>query len=176
MAGDISGSAAGLAAEFFARRERLVRFFTSRTRDPHEAEDIVQEIYLKLAGAEAGPIADPLSYMHRIGLNIVIDRARERERRARREQDWSEVTTTRLGEELVDESPSQIAQLLSRERHQRFASALASMPPGAARVFRMHRIEGLSHKDVAERLGISRKGVEKNMTTALRHLAKELSE
>lgn len=136
----------------------------------------MQEIYLRLGGADAGPIADPLGYMHRIGLNIVIDRVRERERRARREQDWGEATTTRLGEELVDESPSQIAQLLSRERHQRFAGALASMPPGAARVFRMHRIEGLSHKEVADRLGISRKGVEKNMSTALRHLAKELSE
>ena len=176
MTGDISTPPAGLAAAFLANRERLVRFFTGRTRDPHEAEDIVQEIYLRLGNAHAGPIADPVGYMHRIGLNIVIDRVRERDRRVRREQDWGEATTTRLGDELVDEGPSQIAQLLSRERHQRFARALASMPPGAARVFRMHRIEGLSHKDVAERLGISRKGVEKNMRTALRHLARELPE
>lgn len=176
MTVDTSRSPQGLSAVFLANRERLLRFFISRTRDPHEAEDIVQEIYVRLESGHAGPIADPLGYLHRIGLNLVIDRTRERQRRARREQDWSEVTTTRLGEDLVDESPSQIVQLLSRERHERFAQVLASMPPGAARVFRMHRIEGLSHKEVAERLGISRKGVEKHMSTALRHLAKELSE
>lgn len=176
MAADGSTPWAGLAAAFLAHRDRLVRFFTSRTRDAHEAEDIVQEIYLRLGKAGIGPVADPLGYMHRIGLNIVVDRVRERERRQRREHDWGEATTTRLGEDLVDESPSQIAQLLSRERHQRFAVALATMPPAAARVFRMHRIEGLGHKDVAARLGISCKGVEKNMATALRHLAKELSE
>lgn len=136
----------------------------------------MQEIYLRLGGADIGPIADPIGYMYRIGLNVVIDRRRERERRARREQDWGDATTTLLGEELVDESPSQISQMLARERHDRFARALASMPPAAARVFRLHRIDGLSHKDVAERLGISRKGVEKNMSTALRHLAKELAE
>lgn len=176
MSDEVTRPSAGLSAMFLANRERLVRFFISRTRDPHEAEDIVQEIYVRLQGSPAGPIADPLGYMHRIGLNLVVDRVRERERRTRREQDWGEATTSRVGEDLVDESPSQIEQLLSRERHQRFADALASIPPGAARVFRMHRIEGLSHKEVAERLGISTKGVEKHMTTALRHLAKELSE
>jgi RNA polymerase sigma-70 factor (ECF subfamily) len=176
VTGDITPPSAGLSGEFLANRERLVRFFTSRTRDPQEAEDIVQEIYLRLLNAGSGPIADPLGYMHRIGLNLVIDRMRERKRRERREQDWGEATTSRLGEDLVDENPSQIAQLLSRERHQHFARAFASMPPGAARVFRMHRIEGLGHKEIAERLGISRKGVEKNMNTALRHLAKELPE
>lgn len=173
---DASQRSNGLVAVFLENRERLVRFFVSRTRDPHEAEDVVQEIYVRLSSRDQGPIADPLGYLHRIGLNLVVDRVRERQRRQRREQDWGDVTTSRLGEDLVDESPSQIERLLARERHEQFARALASMPPGAARVFRMHRIEGQSHSQVAERLGISRKGVEKHMTTALRHLAKELSE
>jgi RNA polymerase sigma-70 factor (ECF subfamily) len=166
----------GIAGVFLENRERLVRFFTSRLRDPADAEEIVQEIFVRLGTVSAGPIADPLSYLHRIGLNLVVDRMRERDRRAKRERDWSDARTSYLGEEAVDESPSAFDELAHRERQERFERTLASMPPGAARVFRMHRIEELSHRDISERLGISRKGVEKHMSVALRHLAKEFVE
>jgi RNA polymerase sigma-70 factor (ECF subfamily) len=166
----------GLEAMLLANRPKLLGFFTSRTRDPAEAEDIVQELYLRLARVPPGPVTEPMAYLYRMGLNLVVDRARERQRRARREGDWGEVSTHRIGTELVDDSPSPLAELVGRERGQRIADALASMPPGAARAFRMHKIDGLSHREVAEQLGISRKGVEKHMAVAFRHLAKELQE
>lgn len=166
----------GLQAALLANRARLVGFFTSRTRDPAEAEDIVQELYLRLARVPPGPVIDPMAYLFRMGLNLVVDRARERLRRAQREDGWAEVSTHRVGTELVDDAPSPLAELVGRERGQQIADAVASMPPGAARAFRMHKLEGLTHSEVAERLGISRKGVEKHMALALRHLTKELKE
>ncbi|MGC4252361.1 MAG: sigma-70 family RNA polymerase sigma factor [Sphingobium sp.] len=169
------GQTSGLAAVFVANRERLLRFFTSRTRDTAEAEEIVQEIFLRLDRV-AGPLGDPIGYLHRIGLNLVVDRARERQRRAARERDWTDSTTTRLGDDYVDEHPSPFTQAAAKERAQRIEGALASLPPGCARVFRMHRIEGMSHSEIALQLGISRKGVEKHMATALRHLAKEIDQ
>jgi len=175
MARQLPDASSGLAAIFLANRDRLLRFFTSRTRDPVEAEEIVQEIYLRLDRA-ARPVGDAIGYLHRIGLNLVVDRARERERRAARDKDWTDSNTTRLGDDYIDEQPSPYAQAAAKERAERIARALASLPPGAARVFRMHRIEGMSHSEVAGRLGISRKGVEKHMATALRHLAKEIDE
>jgi RNA polymerase sigma-70 factor (ECF subfamily) len=165
--------ASGLAATFIANRERLLRFFTSRTRDHAEAEEIVQEIYLRL-GRTAGPIGDPVGYLHRIGLNLVIDRTRERQRRTKRESDWTDSTTSRIGDEYVDDQPSAFTMLEAQQRSAKIDQAIAGLPPGAGRVFRMHRIDGLSHAEVAGRLGISRKGVEKHMATALRHLAKEI--
>lgn len=162
----------GLAATFIANRERLVRFFTSRTRDHAEAEEIVQEIYLRL-DRTTGPIGDPVGYLHRVGLNLVIDRSRERQRRERRESEWTDMTTHRVGNDYVDEQPSAFAEIAARQRSAQIGQAIATLPPGAGRVFRMHRIEGLSHAEIARRLGISRKGVEKHMATALRHLAKE---
>lgn len=174
MSGLQSEPFTGLAAVFLANRERLLRFFISRTRDPAEAEEVVQEIYLKLERGTGGPLGDPLGYLHRIGLNLVIDRQRERARRNRREQDWIKVTTTRAGDDYVDEQPSPFAEIAARERARLMGEVIASLPPGAARVFRMHRIEGMSHAEIAGRLGISRKGVEKHMATALRHLAKEI--
>ncbi|MFT3967551.1 MAG: RNA polymerase sigma factor, partial [Sphingobium sp.] len=165
----------GLAAIFVANRDRLLRFFISRTRDVSEAEEIVQEVFLRLERS-SGPLGDPVGYLHRVGLNLIIDRARERERRRRREQDWTQSTTTQAGEDYVDDRPSPFAELAARERADRIGHALATLPPGAGRVFRMHRIEGLSHAQIAKQLGISRKGVEKHMATALRHLAKEIGQ
>jgi RNA polymerase sigma factor (sigma-70 family) len=168
--------ASGLEAVLLANHSALLRFFTSRTRDPTEAEEIVQEIFLRLRRAGPGPVGDPLGYIYRIGLNLVVDRARARQRRDKREEAWGEATTQRAGDDLVDERPSPFAELAARQRSERIADAVASLSPGAARVFRLHKIEGLSHREVADRLGITRKGVEKQMTVAFRHLAKELQE
>jgi RNA polymerase sigma-70 factor (ECF subfamily) len=167
------GDPSGLAATFIANRERLLRFFTSRTRDHAEAEEIVQEIYLRL-DRTTGPIGDPVGYLHRIGLNLVVDRARERQRREKRESEWTQSTTSRIGNDTIDDQPSAFTAIAARQRSDRIGEAIAALPPGAGRVFRMHRIDGLSHAEVARRLGISRKGVEKHMATALRHLAKEI--
>jgi len=166
--------AAGLTAALTAHRQQLVRFFTSRTGDAAEAEDIVQEIWLHVARSDTGPVAHPLAYLHRVGMNIVLDRVRERRRRARREQDWSDVTAGPPGDEAVDEAPSPLAVVEGRQRVRALAAAIAKLPPGAARVFRRHKLDGLSHAEVAAELGISRSAVEKHIAVALRHLREAL--
>ena len=50
------------------------------------------------------------------------------------------------------------------------AEAIGQLPPGAARVFKRHKLDGLSHGEVAAELGISRSAVEKHIAVALRHL------
>lgn len=167
---------AGLAAALLAHRPQLLRFFTSRTGDPAEAEDIVQEVWLRVAQAETGPIADALSYLHRVGLNIVIDRVRERQRRERREHDWTDMSVTRIGGEAIDERPSAAAAIETRQRARQLADAIEALPAGARRVFRRHKIDGLSHAQVAAELGISKSAVEKHIAVALRHLTAALKE
>ncbi|MEG8041644.1 sigma factor-like helix-turn-helix DNA-binding protein [Sphingomonas sp. LR59] len=44
------------------------------------------------------------------------------------------------------------------------------------RVFRRHKIVGLSHAEVAAEFGISRSAVEKHIAVALRHLRKALND
>jgi RNA polymerase sigma factor (sigma-70 family) len=45
-----------------------------------------------------------------------------------------------------------------------------TLPPQTQRVFRMHKLEGLSHAETAARLGVSKSAVEKHMITALKRL------
>ncbi|MDF0545876.1 sigma-70 family RNA polymerase sigma factor [Sphingobium sp. H39-3-25] len=161
----------GLEAIFLVNRPKLLAFFTSRTRDPAEAEEIVQEIHLRLGRTRMGPLSDALGYLYRIGLDLAIDRGRARQHRTGRNATEGEAACD--GSD-VDATPSQFAQLLAEQRSQRIAGVLASMPAGAARTFRLHKVEGMSHRQIADRMGITRQGVEKNMAVAFRHLAKEL--
>lgn len=175
-----SGTSHGLSAVLAANRGRLVRFFTARTGSVAEAEDVVQEIWLHTAqpslAQATGPIANPLAYLHRIGMNIVLDRVRANGRRQRRDVGYVDATTSIVGVEAVDDAPSAFDAVASRERFDRLAAALSGPPEGAMRVFRRHRIDGVSHADIATELGISRSAVEKHIAVALRHLRKALDE
>jgi len=159
-----------------AHRPQLVRFFTGRTGSAAEAEDVVQEIWLRTAEPAAGPIANPLAYLHRIGLNIVLDRVRATGRRARRDTGYAESMTTIMGDEAVDDTPSAFDAVAGRQRIAQLAAALAGPPEGAMRVFRRHKIDGLSHAEVAAEFGITRSAVEKHIAVALRHLRKALDD
>jgi len=165
---------AGLVAALAEHRHQLVRFFRSRTGDGAEAEDVVQEIWLHVSRAETGPVANPLAYLHRVGMNIVLDRVRERRRRERREQDWSDVAIGSGDGEARDNSPSPLDVVEGRERVRLLAAAIEKLPPGASRVFRRHKLDGLSHSEVAAELGISRSAVEKHIAVAMRHLREAL--
>ncbi len=168
-----------------AHRPQLVRFFTGRTGSVAEAEDVVQEIWLHIAEPVAGPIANPVAYLHRIGMNIVLDRVRANGRRARRDSGYVEATTTitatatagmAAGREAIDDAPSAFDAVAGRQRIAQLAAALAGPPEGAMRVFRRHKIDGLSHADIAAEFGISRSAVEKHIAVALRHLRKALND
>lgn len=169
---------AGLAAVYSAHRAALVRFFTQRTGSEAEAEDVVQEIWLHIAQpvTGTGPIAKPLAYLHRIGMNIVLDRIRAQGRRQARDAGYVVATTGGSGAHVTDDAPSAFDAVAGKERLARLAAALSGPPQGAMRVFRMHRIDGLSHADIAVELGITRSAVEKHIAVALKHLRKALDD
>lgn len=160
----------GLRAILLENRAQLIRFFTSRTGDAVEAEDVVQEIWLHLERAKTGPVVSPLSYLYRIGMNIVLDRARAGRRSGALDRVWAETTTRLIDGDSVDETPSAFDALADRERLARIARAIADLPPRAGLAFRRHRLDGHSHAEVAAELGISRSAVEKHIAVALRHL------
>jgi RNA polymerase sigma-70 factor (ECF subfamily) len=149
-----------LEAALIAHRPALLSFFTARTCDPAEAEAIVRDLALVVGRTATGPIGDPFGHICRIGLKLVIERACERQRRAEGGPS---------GGPALSSAPS-----AKDRRIGEIAGALASMPPDAAQVFRLQKIDGCSQREVADRLGISRKLVEHHMVVAFGHLAKEL--
>jgi RNA polymerase sigma-70 factor (ECF subfamily) len=165
----------GLAKVYSASRAELLRFLVARTGDPAEAEDLLQELWLKARHPGAGPVAHGRAYLYRMAQNLIVDRLRERQRRRRREEAWyGEHTGDGSGSEPSDPSRNAEETLLDREEAAALASAVASLPAAARRAFVLHKVDGLRHAEVADLLGISKSGVEKHMSVAMRHLRRAL--
>lgn len=166
---------AALVSTYLERRADLQRFFTLRLRSATAAEDLVQEIFIRLAAADAPrDILNPAAYLYRLGSNLMLDRLRGERRAWRRDAAWLESQTHRLGDEEVSGEPSAESAVAARQRLAILRAALLDLSPQTQRVFRMHKFEGMSHPQVADALGISRSAVEKHMMAALKHLAARL--
>jgi RNA polymerase sigma factor (sigma-70 family) len=156
---------------YLARRANLVRFFAARTRSAGAAEDLAQELYLKLITRRERIEADnPSALLYRMALNLMRDRARGEARASAREADWRGAhRTTLAGEDVAEEMPADEA-VASRQRLQLLIDAVAELPPQMRRAFTLHKLDGLSHAQTAERMGLSVKSVEKHISAALRNL------
>ena len=172
--GEKNGSEGGqsLLETYLARRPDLVRFFTQRLRSAAAAEDLVQDIYVRLAAQDSGVVIhNPVGYLYRLGSNLMLDRLRGERRAAVREGAWLDSNSTRVGSEEVAEDPGAEQTIVARQRLQAIVTALRELPEQTQRAFRMHKFEGMSHPEVAAAMGVSRSSVEKHVMAALKLLA-----
>lgn len=180
-----AAASAGLKAHFDDCAASLLRLLSARLGNRTDAEDLLQELWLKLAttdarvaengSAENGEINNPRAYLHRMALNLANDLVRERIRRRGREAAYSDVMVAEEGVVAVDPGPSPEQALGDKIELARVREALRQLPARAGEVFRRHRIEGQSHTQVAEAMGISRSAVEKHMATAMKYLLRALN-
>jgi RNA polymerase sigma-70 factor (ECF subfamily) len=139
----------------------LVRQLTRRTRSGELARDLAQEAFLnvlQIAPAMIAGIREPDAFLRRIGTNLLRDRARSRKvaERARPVLEFS-----------ADQSVDQVALLEARDTLHRLEQAIARLRPKTREIFLAHRIDGLTYAEIADRTGLSIKGVEKQMAKAI---------
>ena len=161
----IEGQNAGLQQVILNERVRLLRFIAARGAGD-DAEDVLHDLWQRLAAASTQPVADPVSYIFRALENLMRDRRRSTISRDRRQNDWVGTSVT-SEDELVGERV-----LIARERLRAVEERLASLDPRAEKVFRMFRLDGISQVAIASELGISLSSVEKDLQKAYRALAK----
>ena len=155
--------------------ERAVRDRGGRLRaiasraGSEEAEDLAQEALLRTAEAGSrAPVDAPLHLLFRIARNAVIDRLRAKGRAAVLFQPG-------LGEaDAPDPAANPERILIASERLRRALATIDAMPPKRREVFLLHRLEGLSYPQIARRIGISIKTVEKHMALAMAQLSREV--
>src|SRR5688500_14440892 len=78
----------GIEAVFLDNRGALQRFL--RACGGEHAEDLLQDLWLKVSAAPSEPIAEPLAYLYRMAHNLMLDRRRSELRRGRRDQEWTD--------------------------------------------------------------------------------------
>lgn len=156
---------------WFARHvlphEPALRAWLNRRRvEGLETDDIVQETYAVLAALEAVEhIASPRAYAFQTARSVIMRHLR-RVRIVRIEAVGLSGDIAAPPDEI---SPERHAT--SREELQRVAGVIADLPPKCRQAFLLRRLEGLSQRDVAQRMGISESAVEKHIGRALRALA-----
>ncbi|MFD1107604.1 RNA polymerase sigma factor [Sphingobium olei] len=157
--------ATGLSQIFMANRAALLRFLRARGAG-EDAEDLLQDIWMKLQAKDVGPVADPLPYLYRTANNLMLDRYRSASRRERREQDWAAgaggVMADPTEEVPVDE------RMILNQRLEEAQAVLRELGPRVELVFRRFRLEGVGQRVIAEELGISLTTVEKDLQKAYR--------
>lgn len=157
----------GLQAVILANREKLLRFLVAHGAGD-AAEDVLHDLYVRVATADAGPVAQPLSYLYRAANNLMVDRFRSRRQAERREQDWSDAAGPTEPER--SDAPAPDRTLVARETLVGVQAVLDGLGARAATIFRRHRVDGVQQRDIARELGVSLSTVEADLRRAYRAL------
>ncbi|WP_010140223.1 RNA polymerase sigma factor [Oceanicola sp. S124] len=130
------------------------------------AEEAMQETWLRLdrSGAPAAGIANPHAYVLTVAGNIATDLLR----RERRHGAGQLRDDARL-ERLIDSAPIAEEVLIARDELRMLVRALMALPHKARAVLLMNRCLDMTHRQIAEALGLSESMVAKYMGQALRH-------
>ena len=154
-----------LMLKTFLENERGIKRFLSRFFPrAQDVDDLAQETFLRAFAAEAErDVLSPRAFLYRIAKNLALN---ERERLSHR--------TTSFIEDYPDPSVIGASDQVSgedvvegRQKMAIFAEAISALPPQCRRVFLLRKVQGLSQKDVAQRLGLSVSTVEKHLATGL---------
>ena len=163
-----------LRGELAARFQRpLMTFFLRRVKDRSLAEDLTQDVLLKVVRvSERGQIERADSYVFKVAINLL----RDRRRRALR---TGPAIFLPLEEDLDGRLESQLVEAISPERVLLSKDSLADVLRSldelgelTRKIFILFRLENMKQKDIAALYGIGQSTVEKHVIKAAVHLAK----
>lgn len=142
---------------FLAHRGALLNYASRIVGDHAQAEDVVQEAFLRFDAAPAEQEADgqgvsePLAYLYRIVRNLSLDFRRRLSRERDRQAPDPEESMGQLGAD----SPSPETVVGARGELRLVMQAMAELPERTRTALEMHRFGGCSLREIAARLGIS---------------------
>ena len=161
---DLSDKNDDLTREFLATSgglERAVR----RIVPPGDVEDVVQETYVRAYQANvSGEIRSPRSFMYRTAVNIALNHANKAETRL---SESLEAIGDGRGEALFSPGSNTLERVCSLEDFAFFCEAVRSLPLQCRRAFVLKKVYGFSYSEIAQKLEISEKTVEKHISKGL---------
>ena len=154
---------------FFERyAERLFHYAVGFVKQREEAEDIVQEafIYLWTHRDKIAYTGSVYAYLARTVKHACIDFKLHEEVKARYEQE-----TMRDGEAATEDEEDNFEELYARVRE-----VMDALPPKCREVFVMGCVDGMSYKEIADKLGVSVNTVKTQMKVAYKKMKDEFGD
>lgn len=147
---------------FRTQFEALYTYACSLEDDPEEAREAVQQVFYKLwKKRETLQIGQSLTaYLYRSVHNECMDHFRRKETRRK-----YETHSRQRGDSQTATVPGELAEL-----EKKLAAGIEALPPQCRQAFQLSRTEGLRYREIADRMGVTVKTVEKHITNALKQL------
>lgn len=145
---------------------RLKRFMFSLLKNEEEAEDLAQDIFVKIwqNRSSVASVHNFSAYLYRMARNAVYSHL-----------EHEVLVADYAARKNTQPAPSQdeLEELLfAKELKAMIDLSVAKMPPQRKHIYEMSRNEGLSNDDIAQRLSISKRTVEVHISAALADIRK----
>jgi RNA polymerase sigma-70 factor (ECF subfamily) len=157
-----SEQASWFASEVQPHEAALRAYLRAQFGSVGDPDDIVQETYIRLLRArERGPIDSPRGLLFATARNAARDVLRRR----------GSAPTYPIAEtdaaRVFDEGPGVPERVSRRQETHLLSAAIAELPPRCREILVLRKFENLSHREIAQRLGIAEHTVEAQLTKAL---------
>lgn len=151
-------------AEQVKPHEPLLRgYLQKRFPSLPDHDDIVQEAYARLFRSEGNrPVASAKGFLFTIARNVAIDMLR------RQQTVTHEPISEGANMPLLEECPGIAESLERKQRHAALVEAIAALPERCREVIMLRHLEGLSYKEISERLQISPNTVKLHIVKGLK--------
>lgn len=137
---------------FLAHRASLVRYARSIVGNVDDAEDVVQEAWLKFSSAAAKrPMVEPMPYLRTTVRNLALNGSTRKRIEAR----IFELNGQADANNVPSDNPTPESTAISRDEYARILATLEDMPERMRIAVEMHRLGGKKLKEIAAHLGIS---------------------
>jgi len=140
---------ASVAALFNLHHERVFRVARRITGNASDAEDVVQNVFLRVMRREDPPLRedDAANYLHRSATNAALDLLRRRKTARADSMDDAD--------RLPDHEPGPDAIHEGAEIRDKLRAALAALNPRAAEIFTLRYFDGYGNREIARLLNTS---------------------
>ena len=166
-------SVRAMAYLFRTQYNQLLRFCRMRMINDADAEDIVQSAFLSARRAYPDKPAEELGPLL---MTLVRNRMLDFLKSGDRKRQLASVEIGEVAEQMAcGRSPTPEQQALDREALQLADALIAGMPPRRREALLLHRVEGLTHTQIALRLSVSRQTVIMDIAEAVAELTEGLA-
>jgi RNA polymerase sigma-19 factor, ECF subfamily len=153
---------------FYRAHAIEITAFARRRAPAHDAEDFAQEAFLRaLEDGTIATAASPKTYLNRIVANLIVDEHRKTRIRSR--------VSDNEADHLAVEDPSQSeASIQSRLELRQLCELLKLLPRPCQKAFLLYWIDDLDHCEIALRLGVTVRTVERYLNKARAFLVRRI--